>query len=459
MEPGTRSPDGAPNDDGPEAIAALRRSEQRLLQAQHNAGVGIWERDVVSGWSWWSPESRRLYGVADDVPASGDEWKRRVHPDDLPRIEAVRAEQIARDERFEIEYRIRLDGGGERWLLTRGSAVHDADGRVRRLSGINLDITSRKQAEALAEARRAQLQVLYDAARSLSGTLDLLQVYRVIHERVSTVAASDAFSIAAYDPATRLITCRAYHIDGRWHDAAGFPAIPLEDEGRGVQSRVIRSGQPLLVDDYQAAVHHAASNHLIDGATGAVLAEAPSDADITRSALVVPLKTQGAVTGVIHSPSARRDVDEAMRAAGAFGITLGAVDIGSYRSTRAALASFAHARALLLFKDPPLLEQAPLDTLLLLAYDMRGMGVVGYASGVVDNGALATTYASLDDTVRSLATLITEIHTTGVVPAAAHTRYYSVSVNRYVMRSLGIRERDAGEIKMSVDALLAGDAK
>jgi PAS domain S-box-containing protein len=130
-----------------EANAALRESEQRLLLAQEGAHVGIWEWDLRSKRGYWSPECNRLYGLAPGGFQSSDDWRARVLPEYLPQIDAQWESHIARDEPFEVEFRCRLDSGEIRWLVSKGRAQYDASGKPVSLSGINLDITERKQAE------------------------------------------------------------------------------------------------------------------------------------------------------------------------------------------------------------------------------------------------------------------------------------------------------------------------
>ncbi len=135
---------------------ALRESEQRLRLAQEGAGVGIWEYDVASDEVYWSPECLRIFGFTPDTPHHNEQWRQRVHPDDLPRFEAIQAGGIDASGKFEVEYRFRPPSGETRWLLTKGVARFGADGRPAHFSGISLDITERKRdAEALAEARAA----------------------------------------------------------------------------------------------------------------------------------------------------------------------------------------------------------------------------------------------------------------------------------------------------------------
>ena len=130
-----------------EANAALVESELRLLMAQEGAQVGIWDWDVRSNKVYWSPEAERLYGLAPGCLKTQEQWRDLIYPDDLPLIDAQWNSHIARGEAFEVEFRIRLDTGATRWLISKGSAQYDDDGQPIRLFGINMDITERKQTE------------------------------------------------------------------------------------------------------------------------------------------------------------------------------------------------------------------------------------------------------------------------------------------------------------------------
>ena len=126
---------------------ALRESEQRLLLAQEGAHAGIWELDLVSGRSYWSPEAERLYGVEPGTLRNNDDWRANVHPEDLHLIDDEWEKHILKGEPFEAEFRYLLKSGEMRWLLSKGSAQYDNAGKPIRLSGVNLDISTRKKHE------------------------------------------------------------------------------------------------------------------------------------------------------------------------------------------------------------------------------------------------------------------------------------------------------------------------
>ncbi len=125
---------------------ALRESEQRLLMAQNGSGVGIWDWDPTTNRLYWSPQLERLYGVAPGAIQTLEDWRSHVFSEDLAKIEQAMGELMS-GRPFEFEFRIRHNSGDIRWLISKGRAQLDADGKVEKLSGINLDITERKATE------------------------------------------------------------------------------------------------------------------------------------------------------------------------------------------------------------------------------------------------------------------------------------------------------------------------
>ena len=89
------------------------------------------------------------------VKTGPDDWFGRVHPEDVEKLKAALDLHFrGPNDHFEFEHRMVAADGQERWVLTRGSVVRDADGRVVRMAGSQTDFTARKLAEQ---------RLLYDA--------------------------------------------------------------------------------------------------------------------------------------------------------------------------------------------------------------------------------------------------------------------------------------------------------
>ncbi len=73
-----------------------------------------------------------------------------MHPDDVPRVaQAFDGTLRAETANFEVEYRVCHPDDSVRWVLARGAAVRDDNGRTVRVAGSVTDITEAKVADAL----------------------------------------------------------------------------------------------------------------------------------------------------------------------------------------------------------------------------------------------------------------------------------------------------------------------
>jgi PAS domain S-box-containing protein len=135
--------------------AALRASEQRLLEAQAVAHIGSWEWDIAANRVWWSDQLAAIYGTPGLTP-SYEEFLERVHPEDRSLVQSVVEAAFHDHQPFAYEHRIVRTDGVVRTLAARGRVITDADGRPVRMLGTGQDISERKQAEASEAALAAE---------------------------------------------------------------------------------------------------------------------------------------------------------------------------------------------------------------------------------------------------------------------------------------------------------------
>ena len=142
--------------DRQKAEEALRTSEARLATIVQGANIGIWDWDLTTNQVYLSPEWKRQLGYDDqEIMDVFQEWKTRVHPDDHDRaLATVEATLRGTTSQYQMEYRLRHQDGGYRWILTRGTLMKDAAGLSSRMAGIHIDVTDRKCAEE--ELRQAK---------------------------------------------------------------------------------------------------------------------------------------------------------------------------------------------------------------------------------------------------------------------------------------------------------------
>lgn len=138
------------------AIEALRESEERYALAALGANDGLWDWDVPSNQIYFSPRWWAILGYdAHEMENSVEAWFSRVHPEDLEALkQSLFVEQWGVLTHLEAEFRMFHSDGSIRWILCRGIAVSDSEGKLKRLAGSQTDITDRKSAEE---------QLLHDA--------------------------------------------------------------------------------------------------------------------------------------------------------------------------------------------------------------------------------------------------------------------------------------------------------
>jgi len=132
---------------------ALRDSEERLILAQSAARLGVWDWDLLRNAHTVSGEYLWLYGLPPDRPTiTYQEWLSMIHPDDRERVQVLVRESLERTYVWDTEFRVAWPDGSIRWLLGKGTVFLNDAGRPVRMTGVNLDITQRKQAEAALRA-------------------------------------------------------------------------------------------------------------------------------------------------------------------------------------------------------------------------------------------------------------------------------------------------------------------
>jgi len=130
------------------AFRDLATNEFRLANAQHIAGIGDWERDLVSGSLTRSEEVYRIFGrKPGELSATSAIPLEIVHPEDKQLVDEFINAAQHRGKGFNVDFRIILPDGSTRYLHGQGEVLQDPEGRVIRLAGTVQDISARKLAE------------------------------------------------------------------------------------------------------------------------------------------------------------------------------------------------------------------------------------------------------------------------------------------------------------------------
>ena len=142
-------------------VTALKDAQQRVEQIIQGAEVGTWEIDLANRTATVNALYAAMLGRAheDMSVLSWSDWRKLVHPDDLPLLDdlvrnAIRSPQ----DQFEVEIRMQHRDGQWVWVLSRGNVLtRDADRNPIRISGIHINITESKKREAALQATNQEL--------------------------------------------------------------------------------------------------------------------------------------------------------------------------------------------------------------------------------------------------------------------------------------------------------------
>jgi putative ABC transport system substrate-binding protein len=127
------------------------------------------------------------------------------------------------------------------------------------------------------------------------------------------------------------------------------------------------------------------------------------------------------------------------QAAAQYGIDLVIEHVAASTDAVRSLTRLRGAQALLAVPDATLYGPDALRAILESTY-RRGMPVIGFSAATVAAGTLATAYPSIDDVAADLFDLLDSLPGSGNggLPEPRHPRYWRVSVNDSVARSLGV---------------------
>jgi signal transduction histidine kinase len=140
---------------------------------------------------------------------------------------------------------------------------------------------------------------LYEAGRMLTRSLEPAEVVRTLRRLIAESLPCDGVVVSSYAADERLIRCRYAWVEGEEVDPGRFPPVPLNPEGRGMQSHVIATHEPLRVDDVEAYTRQPGTRYYYVDADGTVHNQ-PTEQEHSHSALMVPLLLEGQVTGVLQ---------------------------------------------------------------------------------------------------------------------------------------------------------------
>src|ERR1051326_3599944 len=135
----------------------LKESEDRMAFAAAASNIGFWRLDVRSGSMWATEHCRSMFGIAAGIPLSWELFRNAIQAEDRSLFDKVPLLPAQMEFSRSKEFRIEAPGKGLRWYLARYHTEFGPDNTPARISGLFVDVTTRKIAELEADGQRKQL--------------------------------------------------------------------------------------------------------------------------------------------------------------------------------------------------------------------------------------------------------------------------------------------------------------
>jgi PAS domain S-box-containing protein len=151
------------------AEEALRENEERMKLAMQAGNMGLYDLNVQTGEAVVNPEYALMLGYDPaEFHETNAQWIERLHPDDREPVAAVYQAYVQGElPHYKVEFRQKTKDGAWKWILSYGRIMaRDADGSPRRMLGVHVDISERKEAEEALREREEQLRVIFDTSQA-----------------------------------------------------------------------------------------------------------------------------------------------------------------------------------------------------------------------------------------------------------------------------------------------------
>jgi PAS domain S-box-containing protein len=153
------------------AARRRRRSRERLDRlgdlfefAVDAAGLYMWDWDLTTDTVERYPSAAELFGLdSEELEPVFDGFLSRVDPAHREEVETTLQTAIADASSYRVRYALTCGDGSRAWIEERGSVLTDDTGTPRRVTGLNVVITDRKQRERELEWERDLNRTLHEA--------------------------------------------------------------------------------------------------------------------------------------------------------------------------------------------------------------------------------------------------------------------------------------------------------
>jgi PAS domain S-box-containing protein len=167
------------------AEESVRESEKRIRMLLETTNAIPWEADAKTWqFTYVGPQAFKLLGYSPDRWREMEFWASHIHPDDREYAVAYCLDYSNRLKDYDFEYRMISADGRVVWIHDIVSVVAK-DGAPETLRGFMIDVTERKQIEAMLKQERAFLRQVIDIDPSFIFAKDREGRFTLVNQAVA----------------------------------------------------------------------------------------------------------------------------------------------------------------------------------------------------------------------------------------------------------------------------------
>nr|WP_290221575.1 PAS domain S-box protein [Trichocoleus desertorum] len=230
------------------AESALQQSEEQLRLALDASQAGIWDWDLQTSAVTWSSKTEQLLGVTPGTfGQSYEAFLELVHPGDREPLAKAISTALEMKQDYAHEFRVIWADGSIHWIAGTGKPVFDAEGKVIRMLGTNMDVTERKQTELALQQQTERERLIGAIAQRLRQSLNLEEILNTAVAEVRQFLQSDRVIIYEFQADLRGKVV-VESVSPEWAPLQGMVIPPLE----APLMQLYRAGQVSSLTDIYA---------------------------------------------------------------------------------------------------------------------------------------------------------------------------------------------------------------
>jgi PAS domain S-box-containing protein len=165
---------------------------EEIKTVLETAAICIWSMDIQTNKITSSLHLEDILGLeTDNFNYTYQEILNCIHQEDREFVQQSYQQAIENKKEFEIEFRVLLADDKIRWLLSQGVVTTNSLGTATTISGVYIDITARKRAEAELQRQNLQWKLFADISLKIRQSLQIDEILQTSVTEIQKLLQGD----------------------------------------------------------------------------------------------------------------------------------------------------------------------------------------------------------------------------------------------------------------------------